>query len=145
MFGGMVLTLPHVKAGRLRALATTGATRSKTIAELPTIAESGLSGFEADEWFGLYAPAGTPSAIVDTLDSAVRTIWRAPETQERFASLGAEVRDMSRPEFEKFVANEIAKWAKVIRAASIRNASARRARIKAGLNFLYLTSGSMRV
>jgi len=120
MFGGMVLTLPHVKAGRLRALATTGAVRSKTVPDLPTVAESGLPGYEADEWFGLYAPAGTPIALIDALNSALRGILKMPENQERFSGLGAELRDMTRQEFDQFVANEIAKWAKVIKAANIR-------------------------
>lgn len=120
MFGGMVLTLPHVKAGKLRALATTGAKRAKAAPELPTIAESGLPGYEADEWFGLWAPAGTPHAVVQKLNAAVRDILKTSDTQERFAGLGAEVIDMDTRQFAAFEQRQLTKWAKVIKQAKIR-------------------------
>lgn len=120
MFGGMVLTLPHVKAGKLRALATTGAKRANAVPDLPTIAESGLPGYEADEWFGLWGPAGTPGPIVQKLNAAVREILRAKDSQDRFAGLGAEVIDMDTGQFAAYEERQIAKWAKVIRQANIR-------------------------
>lgn len=120
MFGGMVLTLPHVKAGRLRALATTGARRSKAVPDLPTIAEAGLPGYEADEWFGAFAPAGTPRDIVQTLNAGIRGILSVPDAQQQFAGLGAEVVDMEVREFSDFVKKQIAKWAKVVKDANIR-------------------------
>lgn len=120
MFGGMVLTLPHVKAGKLRALATTGAVRAKAVSNLPTIAESGLPGYEADEWFGMWTPAGTPPPIVQKLNGAVRGVLKMPDTQERFATLGAEVVDMNTKQFAAFEQKQIAKWAKVAREANIR-------------------------
>ena len=119
MFGGMVLTLPHVKAGKLRAIATTGAKRAKAVPELPTIAESGLPGYEADEWFGLWGPAAIPSPIVQKLNGTVREILKRADTQERFAALGAEVIDMSTREFTAFEQKQIAKWAKVAKEANI--------------------------
>lgn len=119
MFGGMVLTLPHVKAGRLRALATTGARRSQAVPELPTIAEAGLPGYEADEWFGAFAPAGMPRHIVQTLNTGMRGILRVPDVQQQFAGLGAEVVDMDVREFSDFVKKQIAKWAKVVKDANI--------------------------
>jgi tripartite-type tricarboxylate transporter receptor subunit TctC len=120
MFGGMVLTLPHVKAGKLRALATTGAKRAKAVPDLPTVAEAALPGFEADEWFGLWAPGGTPSAIVQKLNAAVRDILKSRDAQERFAALGAEVIDMDTRRFAAYEREQIAKWAKVIKEAHIR-------------------------
>ncbi len=120
MFGGMVLTLPHVKSGKLRALAITGARRSKTVPELPTIGESGLPGYEADEWFGMFAPAGTPRAVVESLNGTVRALLKMPDTQERFSTLGAEVVDMDVQGFAAFVDKQIGKWAQVIKAANIR-------------------------
>ena len=120
MFGGMVVTLPHVKSGKLRALAITGARRSKAVPELPTIAESGLPGYEANEWFGVFAPAGTPKAVVESLNTAIRSVLKLPDTQERFSGLGAEVVDMNAQVFSVFVEKQIAKWAQVIKGANIR-------------------------
>ncbi len=119
MFGGMVLTLPHVKAGRLRALATTGARRSRAAPDLPTIAEAALPGYEADEWFGAFAPAGAPRDVVRSLNTAIRGILSVPEAQQRFAGLGAEVVDMDVRQFSEFVRKQIAKWAKVVKDAHI--------------------------
>lgn len=120
MFGGMVVTLPHVKSGKLRALAITGARRSKAVPELSTIAESGLPGYEANEWFGVFAPAGTPKAVVESLNTAIRSVLKMPDTQERFSGLGAEVVDMNAQVFSVFVEKQIAKWAQVIKGANIR-------------------------
>jgi tripartite-type tricarboxylate transporter receptor subunit TctC len=119
MFGGMVLTLPHVKAGRLRALATTGAQRSKAVPELPTIAQAGLPGYEADEWFGAFAPAGTSQEIVQKVNTGIRGILSMTDTQQQFAGLGAEVLDMDVRAFTDFVKHQVAKWAKVIKDANI--------------------------
>jgi len=119
MFGGMVLTLPYVKAGRLRALATTGATRSKAVPDLPTIAESGLPGYEADEWFGAFAPASTPRNILQKLNTNTRDILVTPDAQQQFAGLGAEFVDMNVREFADFVKKQIAKWANVVKDANI--------------------------
>jgi tripartite-type tricarboxylate transporter receptor subunit TctC len=120
MFGGMVLTLPHVKSEKLRALATTGAKRAKAVPDLPTIAEAALPGYEADEWFGIWAPAGTPVRVTTALNASMREILRLPDAQERFAGLGAEVLDMDTREFGVFVQKQMAKWAKVIKDANIR-------------------------
>ena len=119
MFGGMVLTLPYVKAGRLRALATTGATRSKAVPDLPTIAESALPGYEADEWFGAFAPASTPRNILQKLNTNTRDILVTPDAQQQFAGLGAEFVDMNVREFADFVKKQIAKWANVVKDANI--------------------------
>jgi tripartite-type tricarboxylate transporter receptor subunit TctC len=120
MFGGMVLTLPHVKFGKLRALAITGARRSKAVPEIPTIAESGLPGYEADEWFGLFGPARIPESIVESLNAAVKGILKLPDTETRLSGLGAEVIDMDTLTFSLFVRGQMDKWARLIRAVGIR-------------------------
>jgi tripartite-type tricarboxylate transporter receptor subunit TctC len=119
MFGPIVLTLPHVKGGRVRALAVTGARRAKATPELPTIAESGLPGYEANEWFGMFAPAGTSGKLVESLNADVRSVLKMHDTQERLSALGAETADISAQDFAIFVGNEIAKWTKVIKDAKI--------------------------
>ena len=119
MFGGMTLTLPYVKAGTLRAIATTGASRSSELPDLPTVGESGLPGYEANEWFGLFAPAATPADIVQTLNTEVRKILSQPDTRRQFATLGTEVVEMDVRAFSAFVSGQVAKWEKIVKDAGI--------------------------
>ncbi|MEO8202800.1 MAG: tripartite tricarboxylate transporter substrate binding protein [Betaproteobacteria bacterium] len=115
MFDSMASALPFVKSGKLRALAQTGAKRASAAPDVPTIAESGLPGYEVAGWFGLYAPAGTPRDIVMKLSNEITQILNLPDVKERYALLGAEPGPGNPDEFGRFHAAEIAKWAKVIR------------------------------
>ena len=89
-FADMVITLPHVKSGRLRALAVTGSQRSALVPELPTIAEAGLPGFSVNAWFGLLAPAATPAEIVTRISAEIQKGFKTPQMRERFSAMGAD-------------------------------------------------------
>jgi tripartite-type tricarboxylate transporter receptor subunit TctC len=117
MFGTAVSFLPYVKTGRLNALAVTNPKRSPVVPNVPTVAESGLSGFEALQWFGVYAPAGTPREIVARVNSEIAKILRMPEIRERFAGLGADVAGGSADDFAAFQRAEVAKWTNIVKAS----------------------------
>ncbi|MFN0162774.1 MAG: Bug family tripartite tricarboxylate transporter substrate binding protein [Burkholderiales bacterium] len=119
MMDGLPSALPHVRAGRLRALALTSLKRSPAAPELPTIAES-YPGFYADAWSGLFAPKGTPHAIVLRLSAETQRILKLPEVAERLAGLGAEPVGSTAAEFAAHVRREIAKWAQVVKASGAR-------------------------
>ena len=116
-FATMPTALPYVRNGRLKALAVIGANRSPTLPEVPTLTESGLPGFEVNNWIGLFAPAGVPPEIVAKLNTAVMAILRAPEIEKRIDSEGARVTPNTPAQFAVFVQNETVKWAKVLRDA----------------------------
>jgi tripartite-type tricarboxylate transporter receptor subunit TctC len=116
--GALVSTVPHIKAGRLRALAVTGKQRSRAFPDLPTIAESGLPGYDVSAWYGLLAPAGTPRAIVDKLNREIRKALQTPDMLQRLAADGSEPVASSPEEFGQFVRDEIAKWGKAVKAAN---------------------------
>jgi tripartite-type tricarboxylate transporter receptor subunit TctC len=115
MFDNIVTTLPLARAGRLRALGVTTATRSAAAPEIPTIAEAGVPGYDANAWFGIFAPAGTPQTIVTRLNAEIAKILKLPETRERFLALGAEPLGSSAEQFGAFFRNEVSKWAKVVK------------------------------
>ncbi len=117
MFDNLPSSIEHAKAGTLRPLAVTSAQRSPAIPNVPTLAESGLPGFEATSWFALFAPKGTPAAIVAKLNQEVRKALETPELQKRFAELGGEIRPMSPDELAAYVRSEHDKWAKVVKTA----------------------------
>ena len=117
MFDNLPSSIEHAKAGTLRPLAVTSAQRSPAIPNVPTLAESGLPGFEATSWFALFAPKGTPAAIVAKLNQEVRKALKTPELQKRFAELGGEIRPMSPDELTAYVRSEHDKWAKVVKTA----------------------------
>jgi tripartite-type tricarboxylate transporter receptor subunit TctC len=119
LFATMPTVLPHAKAGKLRALATIGAARSRAAPELPTIAET-LPGFEVNNWIGLFAPAGTPASIVQRWNGEVMRIMQLPEIQARLPVEGARFAPNSPGEFAQFVKSEIAKWAPVVKASGAR-------------------------
>ena len=108
------------KAGRLRLLAVTGAKRSSAMPDVPTVAESGLPGFEASNWFGLMAPAGTPPEIVTRLNAEAAKALQAPEVREKLAALGFEIQSSTPQEFTALLKSETEKWAKVIKASGAR-------------------------
>lgn len=110
--------MPHVKAGRLRALAMTGRTRSRTYPDIPTVAET-LPGYESTLWYALLAPAGTPPAIVRRVHDETVKALKSPEMSEQLTAQGAEAVDDSPAELQQFLQAEIARWTKVIRAAKI--------------------------
>jgi tripartite-type tricarboxylate transporter receptor subunit TctC len=120
MFAGTVLVQPHMKTGRVRALGITSAKRSPLMPDLPTIAESGLKGFESDGWFGVFVPAGTSRAIVMQLNAEIVRALKSPEMGERFAREGAELFGNSPEEFAAFVKNESAKWSRAVKMSGAR-------------------------
>ena len=111
---------PFIKAGKLRALAVTTAKRSQSIPELPTVAESGLPGYEAMPWLGLVAPAGTPQHVVDRLHREVAEILKEPELRERFKGWGLDIIGNTPTEFSAFLRRDIAQWTQVIQSARIK-------------------------
>jgi tripartite-type tricarboxylate transporter receptor subunit TctC len=119
-FDNVLSASPHIAAGRLRPVASSGSHRSPTLPDVPTIAESGLAGFEVTVWQGLLAPAGTPEAIVDRLGREVRAALAEADVRERMAGLGVEVIGSDPDAFAGFIARDIAKWEPVIRASGAR-------------------------
>lgn len=119
-FSPISAALPYVKDGRLIALGVSTAKRSSVLPNVPTIAEAGLPGFDYVLWVGLFAPAGTPSDVVEKIAHDVATVLQLPDIKDRLASLGAEAMPMTPAEFKKFVDEEIAESAKVIKAAGIK-------------------------
>ena len=115
MFSPSSTVLPHVKTGRLRALAVSTATRLPSLPELPTVAESGLKGYETITWFGFVAPARTPPAVVARLNAEIVKVLALPEVRNLFASQGIETLGGTPDHFASYIRDEIAKWAKVIR------------------------------
>jgi tripartite-type tricarboxylate transporter receptor subunit TctC len=115
MFATSASVIPYIKAGRLRALAVTTAKRSPSVPDLPTLAESGVPGFEAITWHGVVVPAQTPPATVARLNKAIDTALADPQLLERLNSLGAEVSPGSPQDFAAYIAREIPKWTKVVR------------------------------
>jgi tripartite-type tricarboxylate transporter receptor subunit TctC len=115
MFDSMASALPLVQSGKLKALAQTGAKRVGALPDLPTVAESGLPGYEVAGWFGVFAPAGTPREVVNKLSTEISRILALPDVKARYAALGAEPGPGNPDEFAAFLKSEITKWAKVIR------------------------------
>ena len=113
-------SLPHLKAGSLKALATTGATRAGVLPDLPTMIESGLPEFAIELWMGLFAPAGTPRPIIERLNREISQIVASPEVRAQFAMQGIDPMKGGVDEFSAFVRSETAKWAKVVRESGAR-------------------------
>ena len=114
-FEVFITALSYVKSGRLRALAQTGSTRSVHLPDVPTIAETGVRAYESIGWYGLFAPAATPPAIVARLSTDVSRIMATADMQRRMAELGADPASETSEQFAAFIRNEIVKWAKVIK------------------------------
>lgn len=119
-FGRIAVVLPHVKSGRLRVLAVTGARRSARLPQLPTVAESGLPGFEVSAWFGVLVPAGTPGQIVSKLNAGIAGILNDPAIRERLVSEDFEVITSTPEQFASHIRSETVKWARVIKVTGIR-------------------------
>ncbi|MGZ5083363.1 MAG: tripartite tricarboxylate transporter substrate binding protein [Usitatibacter sp.] len=119
MFDNAPNVLPQVKAGRLRALAQTGASRSAVAPDIPTVAEAGVPGYELTVWFGLVAPAGTPREVVGKLNAEVLKILAMPDVRERFLAQGVEPLGSTPEEFRDHIRAQMAKWGKVVRDAGV--------------------------
>jgi tripartite-type tricarboxylate transporter receptor subunit TctC len=111
--------VPQVRAGKIRALAVSTAKRSSAMPDVPTIAEAGVTGYEAGAWFGLLAPAGTPKAVVAQLSAESARILKLPDVSKRISELGADPVGSTPEEFASLIQSEIAKWAKVIKDANV--------------------------
>jgi tripartite-type tricarboxylate transporter receptor subunit TctC len=120
LIGSLIQALPHIRSGKLRVLGVGGAKRSSILPDVPTIAEAGVPGYEATNWWGIAAPAGTPPPIVERLHKEVAVVLGSAETQKRFLDEGADVVHMSPTEFGAFIAAETAKWTRVVKEANIR-------------------------
>ena len=118
--GSVVQNLPHVRSGKLKALGIGGSKRIAALPEVPTFAEAGVAGAEANNWWGILAPVGTPSPILGRLQQEIAAILDAAETRKRFELEGAEVLRMSPAQFGDLVAAETAKWSQVVKQAGIK-------------------------
>ncbi len=112
--------VPHHKTGKLRLLGVSGTKRSAIMPDLPTIEEQGVKGYEAGNWIGLVAPAGTPAAVVEKLNKEIAAIQKLPDVQKRMSDNGADIVTMAPAEFGKYMEDELAKWGKVVKQAGIK-------------------------
>ncbi len=119
-FGNIRSMMPHVKLGKLKALAVTSSSRSPAAPEVPTIAESGLPGYSVTAWWGMLAPAGTPKAIITQLHRELARLLQAPALRERLAAVGIDTAGSSPEAFGAFIRREIATWAKVVKDSGAR-------------------------
>ena len=120
MMPNMLSAQPHIKSGRLRALGVTGTKRAPGAEDIPTIAEAGVAGYEAVQWYGVLAPAATPRDIITRLHTGVVRALQNPDVRQRLLNDGAEPVGSSPAEFAEYLRNETVKWAQVIKAASIK-------------------------
>jgi tripartite-type tricarboxylate transporter receptor subunit TctC len=119
-FGSLIQTLPHIQSGKFRILGTGGAKRSSTLPNVPTIAEAGVPGYEATNWWGVMAPAGTPAPITEKLSKEIKTVLASAEVKALFQKEGADVDYLAPAEFGPFIEKEITKWGKVVKEANIK-------------------------
>ena len=115
MFDAITTMAPNVRAGKLKALATTGKTRSSVLPEVPTLNEAGVPGYEAVIWLGIMAPAGTPRPIVEKLNAEITRIVNSPEVKDAWAKQGAVSMSMSTEEFARYMREDIDKWARIVK------------------------------
>jgi tripartite-type tricarboxylate transporter receptor subunit TctC len=120
MFSSLVQTTPYIKNGQLLALGTGGAARSPVLPDVPTIAEAGVPGYQATNWWGILAPAGTPKEVVEKVRAALAAAQDSAETRKRLESEGADVVRMSPQEFGAFMVSEMDKWGKVVKESGIK-------------------------
>ena len=120
MFDSLPSSQSFIKAGTLKAIAVTTSRRSSALPKIPTISESGLPGFNISTWYGMWAPASTPLAIVDKLSLEISQITRLPEVREKFLALGAEPVGSTAEEFAAFNKSELTKWARIVKQSGAR-------------------------
>jgi len=118
-FETVTVALPHIQAGKVRALAVTSAQRSAALPNVPTMQEAGVPGFDVSSWQAMYAPAGTPAAIVTRLNSEIETILAQPDVKARLDGLGLVHNAMTPAQFADFNRQEIAKWTRVAREGKV--------------------------
>ena len=123
LFNNMISTTPHVKSNRVRALATTGAKRSPALPDLPTVAESGVPGYENSSWSAIAGPAGMPKPLVARLNKEFVEILRMPDIAQKHAEVGAEIIASSPEQFHAYLKSEVAKFGKLVKAAGIKAAA----------------------
>jgi tripartite-type tricarboxylate transporter receptor subunit TctC len=119
LFSSLVQTTPHIRSGKLKALAVGGSKRNAVLPDVPTVAESGVPTYEAMNWWGLVAPAGTPAPIVERLHRVVQEVQTSADVQKQFATEGAEIVSMSAADFGTFMEKEMAKWGRVVKEGGI--------------------------
>jgi tripartite-type tricarboxylate transporter receptor subunit TctC len=112
---GLPPAMPYVKSGRLRVIAVTSTKRSPLLSEVPTVSESGLAGFDVSSWYGVFAPVGLTRDLVAKLNGDIVAVLGGADLKERLVSLGAEPMPMSSEDFGRYVREDIAKWAKVVK------------------------------
>jgi tripartite-type tricarboxylate transporter receptor subunit TctC len=117
---GLAPALPHIKSGKLRAIAVTSVKRSAVLPDTPTVAESGYPGFASVQWFGLAAPVGTPSAVVSRLNEGVVGILKDPKIAKRLEALGAEVVADSPEQFAQYIKQDAKRWSSIINDSGIK-------------------------
>ncbi|MDS1138890.1 tripartite tricarboxylate transporter substrate binding protein [Pusillimonas sp. SM2304] len=119
MFDTVALSLPHIKAGKLRALAVTTTQRSSSLPDIPTMQQAGLKDYEMAAWIGLLAPAGTPEDVIAKIETDVQAILQTPDVKKRLFDLGTDVSGMSSAEFSELVAKELPRYGEIMRKAGI--------------------------
>ncbi|MCE2946353.1 MAG: tripartite tricarboxylate transporter substrate binding protein [bacterium] len=120
MFANLTAAMPHIRSGRIRALGVTGGARADSARDLPTLAEAGVPGYAVSAWYGVLAPAGTPSEVVARLNAEIARALRAPDTRARLAGDGADPAPGTPVEFARLIQSEIATWTKVIAQAGLK-------------------------
>jgi tripartite-type tricarboxylate transporter receptor subunit TctC len=120
VFSSLVQTTPHLRSGKLKALATGGAERSSILPDVPTVKEAGVPDYEAVNWWGIVAPAGTPAAVIEKLRKEIAAVQESAETQKQFVNEGAAVMQMTLPQFADFMQSEMDKWGHVVKAGKIK-------------------------
>jgi tripartite-type tricarboxylate transporter receptor subunit TctC len=118
-FGGIPVNMPLIRSGKTRPLAVSLAQRSPLLPAVPTMVEAGVPGYEVNVWYGLFAPRGTPPAVIEKISADYNRQLKAPEFQERMRGLGVDAAGSTPAEFKAFFAEEVAKWAKVVKAAKV--------------------------
>jgi tripartite-type tricarboxylate transporter receptor subunit TctC len=118
--GSLLQVIPFIRSGRLKALAVGGSKRVAVLADVPTVAEAGVPGYEANNWWGILAPAKTPATIINRLHTETNAILGSADIQKKFEGQGAEAVAMTIAEFDKLIKSETAKWAKVVKQAGIK-------------------------
>jgi tripartite-type tricarboxylate transporter receptor subunit TctC len=119
-FADVLVALPHIRGGGLRALAVSSPTRHPLLPDVPTMQQAGLAGFEATSWQGIFAPAGTPAPVLARLQAEIAKAMASPAIRDTFAQQGFIVESTTPDDFAAFVAREVAKWAEVVRAGNVR-------------------------
>ncbi len=120
-FNNILAVLPHVQSGKLKAIAVTSTKRAPTMPNVPTLAESGVAGYDATSWNGIFAPARTPRAIINKIHADIVKVLRTPDIRERLVASGSDPVGSTPEEFSAHVKAELARWGKVIRENNIRS------------------------